>query len=124
MSTSLLTTKDLSVNVEEKEILHNINLEIGKGETHVLIGPNGAGKSTLGYALMGTIQDIRSQTAKFISMARNFRMNLRINVRRKEFSFLSRIRWRFRESLLLTLSAMLWNSVLATGSVSGISKKK
>lgn len=53
MSTSLLTTKDLSVNVEEKEILHNINLEIGKGETHVLMGPNGAGKSTLGYALMG-----------------------------------------------------------------------
>lgn len=53
MSTSLLTTKDLSVNVEEKELLHNINLEIGKGETHVLMGPNGAGKSTLGYALMG-----------------------------------------------------------------------
>lgn len=53
MSTSLLTTKDLSVNVEEKEILHNINLEIGKGETHVLMGPNGTGKSTLGYALMG-----------------------------------------------------------------------
>ena len=53
MSTSLLTTKDLSVNVEEKEILHNINFEIGKGETHVLMGPNGAGKSTLGYALMG-----------------------------------------------------------------------
>ena len=53
MSTSLLTTKDLSVNVEEKEILHNINLEIGKGETHVLMGPNGAGKSTFGYALMG-----------------------------------------------------------------------
>lgn len=38
---------------EEKEILHKINLEIGKGETHVLMGPNGAGKSTLGYALMG-----------------------------------------------------------------------
>lgn len=53
MNTSLLITKDLSVNVEEKEILHKINLEIGKGETHVLIGPNGAGKSTLGYALMG-----------------------------------------------------------------------
>jgi len=53
MNTSLLITKDLSVNVEEKEILHKINLEIGKGETHVLMGPNGAGKSTLGYALMG-----------------------------------------------------------------------
>lgn len=53
MNTSLLITKDPSVNVEEKEILHKINLEIGKGETHVLMGPNGAGKSTLGYALMG-----------------------------------------------------------------------
>ena len=53
MNTSLLIMKDLSVNVEEKEILHKINLEIGKGETHVLMGPNGAGKSTLGYALMG-----------------------------------------------------------------------
>ena len=30
-----------------------MNLEIGKGETHVLMGPNGTGKSTLGYALMG-----------------------------------------------------------------------
>ena len=53
MSTPLLMIKGLTVNVEEKEILHNINLEIGKGETHVLMGPNGAGKSTLGYALMG-----------------------------------------------------------------------
>ncbi len=53
MSTPLLMIKDLTVNVEEKEILHHINLEIGKGETHVLMGPNGAGKSTLGYALMG-----------------------------------------------------------------------
>lgn len=53
MSKPLLMIKDLTVNVEEKEILHHINLEIGKGETHVLMGPNGAGKSTLGYALMG-----------------------------------------------------------------------
>ncbi|MCD7763201.1 MAG: Fe-S cluster assembly ATPase SufC [Lachnospiraceae bacterium] len=53
MSEKLLQVKNLSVRVEEKEILHGINLEIGKGETHVLMGPNGAGKSTLGYALMG-----------------------------------------------------------------------
>lgn len=49
----LLQINDLVVNVEDKEILHGINLEIKKGETHVLMGPNGAGKSTLGYALMG-----------------------------------------------------------------------
>ena len=49
----LLEVKNLYVDVEDKQILHGVNLEIGKGETHVLMGPNGTGKSTLGYALMG-----------------------------------------------------------------------
>ena len=49
----LLTVKDLHVNVEDKDILHGVDLTINKGETHVLMGPNGTGKSTLGYALMG-----------------------------------------------------------------------
>ncbi len=53
MAGQLLAIKNLSVNVEEKAILHNIDLNIAAGETHVLMGPNGAGKSTLGYALMG-----------------------------------------------------------------------
>lgn len=54
MADKLLDVNDLTVSVEEKEILHNINLSINKGETHVLMGPNGAGKSTLGFALMGS----------------------------------------------------------------------
>ena len=49
----LLEVKNLHVDVEDKQILHGVNLEIGKGETHVLMGPNGTGKSTLGYAIMG-----------------------------------------------------------------------
>ena len=49
----LLNVKNLYVDVEEKQILHGVDLSIGKGETHVLMGPNGTGKSTLGYALMG-----------------------------------------------------------------------
>ena len=49
----LLMLKELHVNVEDKEILHGVDLTINKGETHVLMGPNGTGKSTLGYALMG-----------------------------------------------------------------------
>ena len=53
MSDKLLEVNGVSVKVEDKEILHGIDLAIGKGETHVLMGPNGAGKSTLGYALMG-----------------------------------------------------------------------
>ena len=48
----LLEVKNLHVDVEDKQILHGVNLEIGKGETHVLMGPNGTGKSTLLKLLM------------------------------------------------------------------------
>ena len=33
---NLLEIKDLHVNVEDKEILHGVNLEVGKDEVHVL----------------------------------------------------------------------------------------
>ena len=54
MADKLLDVNGLTVSVEEKEILHDINLSINKGETQVLMEPNGAGKSTLGFALMGS----------------------------------------------------------------------
>lgn len=49
----MLKIKDLSVAIEGKEIIHDVNLTIHSGETHVLFGPNGAGKSTLLMAIMG-----------------------------------------------------------------------
>ena len=52
-SANLLEVKDLHVCVEDKEILHGLNLTIGYDEAHVLMGPNGTGKSTLGYAITG-----------------------------------------------------------------------
>ena len=54
MSEPILQVTDLSAAIEDGELLHHINLEIGAGQTHVLMGPNGAGKSTLGYTLMGS----------------------------------------------------------------------
>lgn len=43
----------LKAEIEGKEILKGINLEIKGGEIHAVMGPNGTGKSTLASALMG-----------------------------------------------------------------------
>ena len=53
MAEQILQANRLRANIEEKEILHGVSLQINRGETHVLMGPNGAGKSILGYVLMG-----------------------------------------------------------------------
>jgi Fe-S cluster assembly ATP-binding protein len=48
-----LEIQNLHVRIEEREILHGVNLTVGQGETHALMGPNGSGKSTLANTLMG-----------------------------------------------------------------------
>ena len=49
----MIEIKNLHVNVEEKEILKGINLEVKPGELHVIMGRNGTGKSTLANVLAG-----------------------------------------------------------------------
>ena len=49
----MLEIRDLHVDIGDKEVLHDVNLKIEDGETHVLMGPNGSGKSTLLMTLMG-----------------------------------------------------------------------
>lgn len=49
----LLEISNLEVEVEGKQILKGVNLQINEGETHVLLGPNGAGKSTLFMTILG-----------------------------------------------------------------------
>lgn len=48
-----LSIHNLHVNVEGKEILKGVNLDIKSGETLALLGPNGHGKSTLLSVIMG-----------------------------------------------------------------------
>jgi Fe-S cluster assembly ATP-binding protein len=49
----MLEIKHLHVSVEGTEILHGIDLSVGKGEIHAIMGPNGSGKSTLAQVLAG-----------------------------------------------------------------------
>ena len=49
----MLDIKNLNVSVEEKQILKNLSLKVGKGEVHAIMGPNGSGKSTIAHTLAG-----------------------------------------------------------------------
>jgi len=49
----MLTIKNLKANIDNKEILKGLNLEIKPGEVHAIMGPNGSGKSTLSNVLSG-----------------------------------------------------------------------
>lgn len=63
----LLEVHNLSAALEDgKQILNDLSLSIGKGETHVLMGPNGAGKSSLGNTLMGNpVYQVTGGSIKF-----------------------------------------------------------
>jgi len=53
MGDTILHVRQLTVAIGGKEILHDVDMVINRGETHVLFGPNGSGKSTLLMAIMG-----------------------------------------------------------------------
>ena len=49
-------TESISYNVNEKDILNDISIEIVPGEICTIIGPNGSGKSTLLKIISGDIE--------------------------------------------------------------------
>jgi len=71
----MLAVKNLHVEIDGKEVLSGLNLDIKAGQVHAIMGPNGSGKSTLAQALAGrdgytvTEGSVRYQQHDLLAMA-------------------------------------------------------
>jgi Fe-S cluster assembly ATP-binding protein len=52
-SNIIFSLRDIRVEVEGKEVVSGVDLDIRRGEKHAIMGPNGSGKSSLANALAG-----------------------------------------------------------------------
>ena len=63
----MLEIKNLKVDIDNKNILNDFNLNIKEDEIHVIMGPNGAGKSSLSRVIMRDEDFIVSGSIKFLN---------------------------------------------------------
>ncbi len=83
----MLSIKDLKAEIDGKEILKGINLEVKPGEVHAVMGPNGSGKSTLASVLAG--RDIYKVTGGKVEFKGKNLLNLAPEERSREGLFLA-----------------------------------
>ena len=53
----MLSVEQLYVNYGEKEILHDVDLQVAQEEIVMIVGESGSGKSTLVRSIMGLLGD-------------------------------------------------------------------
>jgi ABC-2 type transport system ATP-binding protein len=56
MEKVILSVKNLDKSIGQKQLLHQISLDVYEGEIFGLLGPNGSGKTTLIRAILGLIK--------------------------------------------------------------------
>jgi len=83
----MIEIENLSVKVEDKTIIENLNLKIPLGKIYTLMGPNGSGKSTLANVLMGN-QKYKITEGKIFLNKKDI-TNLPVNERSKLGFFMS-----------------------------------
>ena len=52
----VLTVKNISKSIDNKQIINEVSFDISKGQIVGLLGPNGAGKTTIFYSILGLIK--------------------------------------------------------------------
>lgn len=83
----MLKIENLSVKVDDRDILKNFEILINDGEVHAIMGPNGTGKSTLSKIIMGS-HDYNILSGKIIFNNEDI-SNLEVDERSRKGIFLS-----------------------------------
>lgn len=84
---NMLKIEDLTVKIEDREILKHFDIEIKDDEVHAIMGPNGTGKSTLSKVIMGS-KDYEIVGGKIIFNDEDI-SNLEVDERSRKGIFLS-----------------------------------
>lgn len=84
---NLLQINNLSVSIENKTIIQDLNLTIRQGEIHALMGPNGSGKSSLALFLAGHPR--YQETAGLVLFDESNLLNLTADIRALSGLFVS-----------------------------------
>lgn len=60
----LISLKNISLNINNKEIIKDVSLDIKQGEITTLIGPNGGGKTSIARIILGILKASNGQIIK------------------------------------------------------------
>src|SRR3982751_5836575 len=57
-----LEVRSIAKSYDKRAVLHDVSLDVHRGEVVGLLGPNGAGKTTCFYSVMGLVKADRGRT--------------------------------------------------------------